>query len=132
MLLNLKLIFNLLQDLILTTYFNFYFFPYLGKVRSIGHPGFGGDVAGFTTSRGVAIALDEDYFNSLSLYKQRVLVSHEMTHVLMNQNNWNYRIAVLDSENMADEVAIRTAQADLTPIYTYQGKTLTEWIDSQK
>ena len=111
---------------------NFYFFPYLGIATSPNHPGLGGKVAGICSSRGVAIALDEDYFNGLSLYKQRVLVSHEMTHVLMNQNNWNYRIAVLDSENMADEVAIRTAQADLTPIYTYQGKTQTEWIDSQK
>ena len=112
--------------------FNFYFFPYLGKVRSIGHPGFGGDVAGFTTSRGVAIALDEDYFNSLSLYKQRVLVAHELNHALLEQNNWNYNIAVYDSEIMAQEVAIRTAQADYLPLYTYQGKTQTEWIDSQK
>jgi len=112
--------------------FNFYFFPYLGIVRSVGHPGFGGEVAGFTTSRGVAIALDEDYFNSLIPYKQRVLVAHEMTHVLMGQHGWKYRPAVYDSEIMAQEVGVRTAQADLTPIYKYQGKTLAEWIESQK
>lgn len=112
--------------------FDFYFFPYLGVCSSIGHPGFGEEVAGFTTSRGVAVALKKDYFEKISLFEQRVLVSHEMTHVLMAQHGWKYRPAVYDSEIMADEVGERTAKAELTPIYTYKGKTLTEWIESQK
>jgi len=111
---------------------DFYFFPYLGISESPEHPGFGKKVAGICSSRGVAIALSENYFNNLSLYNQRVLVAHELTHALMEQHEWNYNIAIYDSEIMADEVGKRTAQADLTPIYTYQGKTLAEWIESQK
>ena len=111
---------------------NFYFFPYLGIVTSKNYPGGGGPVAGLSSSRGVAIAIKESYFNNLSLYEQRVLVAHELNHALMGQNNWKYNIAVYDSEIMAQEVSVRTAQADFYPIYRYQGKTQPEWIESQK
>jgi len=108
---------------------NPYFFKYLGTVRTLNHPGIGMPTAGFTTHLGTFIALAEDYYNSLSADDKKFLVTHELTHCIMNQNGWTYIKQVPLSELLADECAQRVVDGDLTPIYTYQGMTLQEIID---
>jgi hypothetical protein len=107
---------------------NPYFFPYLGYVTTPGHPGIGKKTAGLANARGSAIAINEPEFKKLTPYSQRVIVAHELTHALMAQHGWKYLKAVLDSETIAQECGIRTAQGELTPIYKYKGKTLSELV----
>ena len=105
-----------------------YFMPYLGEVQTAENPHFGETVAGIASNSGGAIAIGESYYNSLSDYEKRRLIAHELTHILMTQHEWRYVGQVVISETIADEVAVRVAQADLTPVYTFQGKTLSEWV----
>jgi len=125
---------QLMSDLETLTGLNFcdpvnpYFFPYLGIVTSEGHPGKGLPVAGLANARGAAIAIDEDYYYLIDDWYKKQLIAHELTHTLMNQHGWKYRQAVLDSETIADECGVRIANGELSPIYTYKGKTLSEWV----
>lgn len=125
---------QLMADLELLTGLSFcqgvnpFFFPYLGNVQSKNHPGYGQEVKGLASAVGVAIALDEDYYWTLNAYQKRLLVAHELTHALMAQHLWNYPNHVAMSETIANECGTRTAQGELVPVYTYQGKTLSEWV----
>jgi hypothetical protein len=47
----------------------------------------------------------------------------------MDQHGWDYRNNVYDSEIIADECGNRVADGNLTPVYTYKGKTLSELVD---
>jgi len=107
---------------------NPFFFPYLGNVKSKGHPGYGGAVSGLSSAAGVAIAIEGDYYETLNAYQKRVLVAHELTHALMAQHLWDYPSHVAMSEAIANEVGTRVAEGELVPVYTYQGKTLSEWV----
>jgi len=107
-----------------------YYFRYLGKVKSVGHPGFGGEVAGFCTSTGSAIALDQNYYEGLIPYKRTELIAHELTHAVMDQHGWNYNAAVAASEQIANECSVRVADGWLVPPYLYEGKALPELVDN--
>jgi len=107
-----------------------YFFEWLGYVTSKGHPGIGQEAAGLANSRGSAIAIREDLWEGWDTWVRDKNVVHELTHALMNQHGWNYRNNVLDSETMADECGNRVADGNLTPVYTYKGKTLSEWVEN--
>ena len=106
-----------------------YFFEWLGYVTSEGHPSKGLEVAGLCHHRGTFIALHEDYYNLIDPWFKKQLIAHELTHAIMEQHGWNYRNNVYDSEMMADDCGNRVADGDLTPVYTYKGKTLSEWVD---
>jgi len=106
-----------------------YFFKWLGYVKSKGHPGIGQETAGLANSRGSAIAIREDLWEGWDTWVRDKNVAHELTHAIMEQHGWNYRNNVYDSEMMADDCGNRVADGDLTPVYTYKGKTLSEWVD---
>lgn len=108
---------------------NPYFFKYLGIIRSPGHPHIGEEVDGFCNHRGIAIALCEDRYYSFNDWHKKHIIAHELTHAIMEQHGWDYRNNVSDSEAMADECGVRVASGELTPVYTYKGKTLSEWVD---
>lgn len=105
-----------------------YFFRYLGSVKSKGHPGFGMQVAGCADSNGLAIALMQDTFERRTQWQKDNLIGHELTHCIMNQHVWNYRLMVAASEEIANECGARIANNDLAPVYTYHGKTLSEIV----
>jgi len=105
-----------------------FFFPYLGIVTTEEHPGKSYRTIGLTNARGAAIALHEDHYFTSSIREQKHIVGHELTHAIMSQHGWKYRPAVSDSEIIADECGYRIADGDLIPVYTYKGKTLSEWV----
>jgi len=107
---------------------NPYFFPFLYEYTTPGHPKYGSTVVGFASVRGAAIALLESYWNDADAWERNRLTVHELTHCLMAQHGWIYRAAVKDSETIADECGERVANGQLEPIYTYKGKTLSEWV----
>jgi len=107
-----------------------YFFQYLGIIKSSGHPGFGQATAGLCNSRGSAIAIRKDFWDEWDTWVRDMKVAHELTHALMDQHGWDYNHNVLDSETIANECGTRVANGNLTPIYTYKGKTLSELVDN--
>lgn len=105
-----------------------FFFPYLGIVTTKDHPGLGKPVGGQASGEGVAIALDKDYWDKLNTYGKTELVAHELTHAIMSQHGYNARNKTIESETIASQCAERIRYQDLTPIYKYQDKTLSEIV----
>lgn len=94
-----------------------YFFPFLGD-----------NIVGLANIDGVAIALQQSYYESASSWERIRLVAHELAHALMDQHLWNYNAAAAMSEEIAGEIALRVAYQELSPIYTYGGKTLSQIV----
>jgi len=109
---------------------NPYFFKYLGVAQSPGHPGLGDPVAGLASLFGSAIALTENYYNQLSAWQKKNLVAHELTHSLMQQHGWNYGSSIAMSEQIANECGVRVANGSLSPVYQYNGNTLSELVEN--
>jgi len=107
---------------------NPYFFPYLGTIQSKGHPEIGTPTAGLCNYYGIAIAFDQDIWAKWSAYQKDSAVGHELTHAIMFQHDWDYTTAVSDSEIIAYACGDRIANNNLTPVYTYKGKTLSELV----
>jgi len=96
---------------------NPYFFQYLGR-----------NILGLCAFPGPAIAIDEDLYWAMSEWQRKQLVVHELTHALMNQHGYDKLRDPVTFETIADECGVRVANGELTPIYTYQGKTLSEIV----
>ncbi len=57
-----------------------------------------------------------------------LVIYRELAHCLLMQHGFPANHAnTLDHGFMAQEVAVRCVAGDLTPVYTYQGKTFSEW-----
>lgn len=125
---------QIVSDLMVLTGLSFckevdpYFFSYLGRVTSIGHPHLGGAVGGLCNYSGVAIAIDEDYYKGLEVWDRKYTIAHELTHAIMSHHGWKYNWYVAISETIADECGVRIANNALTPVYTYKGNTLSQLV----
>jgi len=85
-------------------------------------------IAGVACQSGTYIALDKDFYEGLDEYKKKYLVAHELTHCLLIQHGYPAVSNRQDHENIAHECGVRVANGQLTPIYTYKGKTLSEIV----
>jgi len=94
-----------------------YVFKYLGD-----------GVNGLSSWRGNAIAFIEGVLYIPVPEDRDQLVAHELTHAIMSQHGWVYRGKEEMSEQIARECGACVAGGALTPVYTYAGKTLSEWV----
>lgn len=107
---------------------NAFFFKFLGDNQSLPSVPLGTKVLGFSSHNGLAIAILENWYKEASSYDKKKLAAHELLHSLMFQHEYDYNFNPLAAENIADEVSIRIADGELTPIYTIFGLTLSEVV----
>lgn len=62
-------------------------------------------------------------------YRDTETIAEELTHCLLIQHGYSfYSLKRRDHETIASECGARVAKGELTPIYKYQGKTLSEIV----
>jgi len=120
----------LLTGLPLCSVPDFYFFKYLGLVTTKINPAFGQPIAGLTSASTAHVALDEGYYNQTTDWERKNIVAHELTHCLLMQRGLYYSTNVVMSETIANECGDRVANGDLSPVYTYEGYPLSDYLSS--
>jgi len=107
-----------------------FIFPTLGTVETPGHPGFGTKTAGLANARGSGIALLKAEYEDDSPERLRFVIGHELTHAIIGQHGQLKYHTTAVSEAIANECGDRIMSSDLTPVYTYNGHTLSELVTS--
>jgi len=86
-------------------------------------------IGGFALAPGLIIVVNLKHFDPDGWYRDKWMIAHELTHCLLNQHGYfNILLLHRDHEAMANECADRIVEGNLTPIYTYKGKTMEEIV----
>ena len=86
-------------------------------------------VAGWALAPGRLIGVRAIDFDKAEEARMRWLLVHELTHCLLMQHGYyQFFFVHTDHEAMANECADRVVAGELTPIYTYKGKTMSEIV----
>lgn len=105
-----------------------YFFYYLGKHISPDHPDYGSTCVYIPHWRGSALALDLEYYYLVDEWDQKKVVVQGLTQCLLAQHAYFLNRNIYDAAIIADECGERVADNNLTPVYTYGGRTLSQIV----
>lgn len=105
-----------------------FFFPYLGSGKDWEQIKHNRKIMGIRGGYGGAIALTEPIYRDLSDWEKDQLVAHELTHCLLEQHRGIKTEYIDAEETICDECGNRVADGNLSPVYTHDGKTLSEFV----